>query len=120
MSKKAKKAAKDYRLKLKRSRKETATAQYQKWASEGKNKKSKRNALSAKRLSKVRTVRHTTPLPPWNNPVYARPGSCLYGKKFTSPKYREQRTTSRKPWDTSKEKLTCKNRQRAALSKKAA
>lgn len=58
MSKRAKSDAKKRRASLKRSRKASMQAQYQKWRDDGANNKSKRNRLKNRRLAAIRTTKH--------------------------------------------------------------
>lgn len=61
MSKKSKAASKDKRKKAKSNRKSAQKAQYELWAKEGNNKKSKRNRLASKRVGGIRVRRHPDP-----------------------------------------------------------
>lgn len=102
MSKKTKKAAQMRRAGLKRSRKEAMQKQYQTWAAAGQNKKSKRNRLNTKRKGGLTTKRHGDGVcnnqhgcsrcgfPELNDPFQASPGSCLYGKRWSSKKWRKK------------------------------
>lgn len=58
MSKKAKNNAKRENLKRKRAKKAANTAQYQSWAREGENTKSKRAKSKAKKNRLVNTISH--------------------------------------------------------------
>jgi hypothetical protein len=60
MSKKAKSEAKQRRRQKKRAAKAAQRARYELWMREGKNAKSKRARLNAKRRKGVRTQRHLT------------------------------------------------------------
>ena len=115
MSKKSKKQAQGRRLSMKRARKDSAQKQYQQWAAEGANKKSKRNRLNKKRAISLTTKKHGAAScgnhgcekcnSLLNSPAYALPGTWLYRKRFMP---------HTKPYKTSKEKLTRRNRKLAA------
>lgn len=92
MSKKSKSQAKDKRRAMKRSRKASQKAQYEAWAREGQNKKSKRVRLAFGRVRAGRArshpdgdcgnlgcIRCNVHL---NDPRSATPSSCLYRKRF--------------------------------------
>lgn len=92
MSKKSRARAKDKRQAMKRARKAAQKAQYEAWAREGKNKKSKRTRLKAGRAIASRSHSHPDgPCgnigcgkcnPAVNDPRNAPRISCIYGKQF--------------------------------------
>ena len=97
MSKKAKAESKERRLKEKRARKSMMQAQYETWRREGKNRKSKRfQQSSGKKL--VKNAKHNIGYcgnlacdkchVDLNNPWHANKRSCIYRKRWTSPKWR--------------------------------
>jgi hypothetical protein len=59
MSAKAKAAAKNRRSSMKRARKEDQQKQYQKWASEGANQRSKRSKIAAKKKGGLVATKHS-------------------------------------------------------------
>lgn len=98
MSKKTKSQAKEKRRSLKRSRKAAQRAQYESWAREGQNKKSKRNRLANGRARTVRLRSHVDGEcgnlgclkcnESLNNPWLVSENSCIWGKRFSSSKWR--------------------------------
>lgn len=92
MSKKSKSQAKDKRAAMKRSRKALQKAQYETWARDGQNKKSKRVRLASGRVKSIKLHNHPNGAcgnlgciscqPALNDPRNANKLSCLYGKKF--------------------------------------
>lgn len=103
MSKKAKAQAKLKRLSMKRARKDNQTKQYQAWAAQGTNQRSKRSKLASKRANALTTQKHAMTTcdnigcRKCHRALSTLPGSCFYGSQFTR---------SHKTWATSKEKLT--------------
>jgi len=100
MSKKSKRTAQDKRRRDKRARKDARQAQWQAYAAEGKNKKSKRAKANSQR-AKIRMGRHLDgPCPNdgclkcnrglWNDPWLAPKGSVLYGLRWSSSKWRDK------------------------------
>lgn len=98
MSKKAKSQAKDKRRSLKRSRKAAQRTQYESWAREGQNKKSKRNRIANGRARTVRLRSHPDGAcgnlgclkcnKSFNNPWMVSTKSCVWGKRYTSSRWR--------------------------------
>lgn len=97
MSKKAKQAAKEARRKQKSSRKEAMRAQYAAWAASGDNSKKKKSSTK----KQVRNGRHLKGActnsactkcfnNSGNNPWLAPKTSCIYSKRFTSSKWKNQ------------------------------
>jgi hypothetical protein len=94
MSKKAKAKAKQDRLKKKRGKKAAMQAQYEQWARDGQNKKSKR--FRKKKGARTR-VKHATAycgnlacpkcFPSLNDARLAPKHSSIYSLQFTSSKY---------------------------------
>jgi len=105
MSKKAKAAAKIKRLSFKRARKSAQTAQYQTWAAQGTNQRSKRSKIASKRVSNLTTQKHAMTRcdnigcsrSSCHRELYALPNSSSYGTRFSR---------SDAPWFTSKKKLS--------------
>ena len=102
MSKKSKQASKDRNRKAKRAKKDAQRAKYAAWAAAGTNKKSARAKARAKAGKGIARVgRHQdgpctnegcsrcNPNTPGNNPWLAKPGSCIYGKRWSSSVWRE-------------------------------
>ena len=100
MSKASKARQAEKRRKQKSTAKAAARAQYTAWRDQGINQKSKRAKLRAKRSKRaqIRTVSHPTGRcfnhgcsrcqPELNSPLNALHTSCIYGKQFTSRKWR--------------------------------
>lgn len=92
MSKKSKSQAKDKRRSMKRSRKAAQRTQYESWARDGQNKKSKRVRLASGRVRGAKPRNHPNGdcgnsgcircSPGLNDPRNASRSSCLYGKQF--------------------------------------
>lgn len=104
MSKKAKAAAKIKRLSFKRARKSAQTAQYQTWAAQGNNQRSKRSKLASKRVSSLTTQKHAMTRcdnigctrSACHRDLFALPDSSAYGTRFDAQPA---------PWKTSQQKL---------------
>lgn len=92
MSKKSKSQAKDKRRSKKRSQKAAQKAQYEAWARDGQNKKSKRVRLASGRVKAVKSRNHPDGVcgnigcircnPSGNDPRNANKLSCLFRKQF--------------------------------------
>jgi hypothetical protein len=101
MSKKSKKIAAAQRLSEKRGQKVAMAAQYAAWKAAGANKKSKRFTLNAQRSGGVLNVKHASSNcgnhgcmkcdshSPGNDPWLASKGSCIYGKRWSSPLWKQ-------------------------------
>ena len=88
--------SKEKRKKAKQARKAAMQAMYQSWAAAGQNKKSKRNRKGGKKTSRERKheVAYCGNLGcakchDFSNPWLVGPSSCIYGKRWTSRKWRE-------------------------------
>lgn len=98
MSKSSKNAQALLRKKEKRASKDRQNAVYEAYKAAGTNTKSKRTKLANKRSMKVGTVSHPDGpcfnhgcarcQPELNSPFNADPKSCIYGKRWSSPKHR--------------------------------
>jgi hypothetical protein len=98
VGKKAKAKRAIERKRVKKSRKEAERQKYAGYKIAGTNTKSKRVKLANKRGNTVATKRHAqgrcynhgcpTCEPELNNPAFASPNSCIYGKNWSSPKHR--------------------------------
>lgn len=100
MSKSSKTAQSMVRAKEKKSRKERQQAVYDSYRAAGTNTKSKRTKLANKRSKGIATKKHADGRcfnhgcslcqPELNDPFNATPGSCIYGKQWSSPKHRNR------------------------------
>jgi hypothetical protein len=102
MSRKSRDRNRVRRLAVKKARKERNKALYIERIAAGRNTLTKRAKIAARKgkSKKVRAVRHLGPCnnsvgcprcgdPRLTDPWLATPGSCLYGKRWSSTKHRE-------------------------------